>query len=303
MQNDVFNYVNRISAVKTFKGVDKNGFSSLVFIFREKPNFELKTTKISTRILEVSPNEFRLFLSLLDDDNVSTEIFDILSEDLLSIIEKAKTELEVQEILSTRFQYWSELFKRKREKLDEKWIQGYVGELWYLYEILIKKVGVEEAIKSWTGPEKANQDFITKDKIFELKTRSSLSPTIKISNENQLDTNMYLVVIDTEKSSPIFKESYTLSILINKIRSKIDSPELMIYFNKKLLEIDLYSIEELKLYEKFAYIIKTHTYYKIEEKFPIIAHDNVPEGIVRYQYDLMVKTIADFIIKEENVWN
>lgn len=303
MQTDVFKYVSRISAVKSFKGIDGNGFSSLVFIFRKRPKFELKTTKISSRILEISSNEYRLFLSLIDDDSTSSEIFEILCDDLISSIEKAKTEFEVQEILSTRFQYWSDLFKRKREIHNETWIQGFVGELWFLYKVLIKNIGVGEAVKSWTGPERANQDFITRNKVFEIKTRNLNSTTVKISNENQLNEDMYLVIIDTVKSSPINTNSFTVYSLINKIQSKIDSPELLMYFNKKLLEIDLYPIEEARLYEKFAYSIKKYTYYLLEDGFPIIPHSKIPNEIVRYQYDLSVNNIVNFSISEEKIWS
>ena len=47
---DMFNIVNRVKAVKTFKGIDSQGFESIVFIFKKQPKFELKTTKISSRI-------------------------------------------------------------------------------------------------------------------------------------------------------------------------------------------------------------------------------------------------------------
>ena len=95
---DMFNIVNRVKAVKTFKGIDSQGFESIVFIFKKQPKFELKTTKISSRIFERS-NQFRLFISLIDDDEKSTEIFNVLTEDLLSCVENAITEQEVLEIL------------------------------------------------------------------------------------------------------------------------------------------------------------------------------------------------------------
>lgn len=126
---DMFNIVNRVKAVKTFKGIDSQGFESIVFIFKKQPKFELKTTKISSRIFERS-NQFRLFISLIDDDEKSTEIFNVLTEDLLSCVENAITEQEVLEILASRFQYWSNIIEMKK-------VIAYIKES---YDELVHKV-------------------------------------------------------------------------------------------------------------------------------------------------------------------
>ena len=300
--SDMFNIVSRVKGVKTFKGVDNQGFESIVFIFKKKPKFELKTTKIASRILE-RPNEYRLFISLLDDNETSGEIFDILIEDLIKSIENIANEQEVLEILASRFQYWSDLFKRKYEQMDEKWIRGFIGELWFLDNILSNKIGIDGAIKSWTGPEKANQDFITENMIFEIKTGVQQVNSIKISNNNQLSKNMYLVVIEVSKSSEVSNLSINLTKLIKCIQRKITNPELYIVFNEKLLEIGLFPIDEARVYDKCSYNIQSISYFEIGSEFPIIDHANVPKAIIQYSYELSINSIEDFKISEEEIWN
>lgn len=299
---NVFNIVNRIKAVKTFKGIDNQGFKSIVFILKEKPRFELKTTKIASRILTF-PNEYRLFISLLDDNETSSEIFDVLVEDLLSSIENAINEQEVLEILASRFHYWSDLFKRKKEKLDEKWIRGFIGELWFLDNVLIEKITVDLAVKSWIGPEKANQDFITENKIFEVKTKTKQANYVKISNDNQLESDMYLVVIETNKSSEVSNESVNLSKLIKNIQKKINNPATKLIFNEKLLELGIFPIEEAKLYDKFSYNIQSISYFSISEDFPIIHHSAIPKSIVKYSYDLLLSGIDNLKVSGEDIWD
>lgn len=300
--SDIFNIVNRVKGVRTFKGIDNKGFESVVFIFKEKPNFELKTTKIASRIIERN-DEYRLFISLFDNNKDTSEIFDVLSEDLIKSVEVVTDEKEVQEILASRFQYWSDLFKRKREQMDEKWVQGFVGELWYLDNVLSNKIGIDDAIKSWTGPIKANQDFITQNKIFEIKTRTQQTNSIKISNNNQLSEDMYLVVIEISKSSEVAESSWNLTKLIESIQKKIISPETHRIFNEKLLELSLFPSSEACIYDKFSYHIQSLSYFEVNSKFPFIDHMSVPSAVIKYSYELSLPIMNDFLIEEEYLWS
>lgn len=299
--SDSFNLISYIKAVKTFKGIDNQGFESIVFIFREQPKFELKTTKIASRILSL-PNEYRLFISLIDTDPTSEEIFNSLTEDLLYSIENAIDEIEVLEILSKRFQYWTELFKRQQERLDEKWVRGFIGELWFLDSELSKNVGVDLAVKSWVGPEKANQDFIIDNKYFEIKTKSQQTNIVKISNDNQLTIGMYLVVVELRRSSEVSNSAVNLSKLIDKITMKINNPNTHIIFNEKLNELGLYPMDLAKLYDNFSYDIQSVSYFLVSNEFPLINHSDVPSAIIKYSYDLSLLAIKDFKISEEEIW-
>lgn len=300
--SDMFNIISRVKAVKTFKGIDNRGFESIVFIFKKKPKFELKTSKIVSRILE-RPDEYRLFISLVDDNKTSGEIFDVLTEDLLRSIENVADEQKVLEILASRFQYWSDLFKRKREQMDEKWIRGFIGELWFLSNILAKKIGINNAIRSWTGSEKGNQDFITEDKIFEIKTCIQQAISIKISNYNQLSKNMFLAVMHVSRSSDVSSSSVNLAKLISCIDKMISSPETHIVFNEKLLELGLFPIDESRVYDRFSYDIQSLSYFEIDENFPIIDHATVPDAVLKYSYDLSLSAINEFAISEDEIWS
>lgn len=299
--HDQFSIVSRVKAVKVFKGIDNRGCESIVFILRGEPIFELKTSKISSKIVEIS-SHFYLYISLEENDDTSKEIFEVLVEDLLGSVEIATTETEVFEILSRRFQYWTDLFKINRERIDEKWIRGFVGELWFLRNVLFEKVGIENAIKSWTGPERANQDFILEDKIFEIKTKSEQSNSVKISNDNQLQRGMYLVIIELSRSSDVSNTSVNLTRLITGIRNKISSPEVNIFFNMKLLQLGLYPDNNVTIYNEFSYDIRSINYFPITSEFPIIDHSQVPKAIVKYSYDVSITSIDEFIVREESVW-
>lgn len=299
---DNYNLIPSIKAIQVFKGLDINGQLTIAFIFSKEPKFEFSTKKISSRVIKLE-SEYRLFISLNQNDNNSIEIFNLFSDDLISSIEGANSEFEVQRLLSKRIRYWYDLFNREKIHHKETKIIGLIGELWFMNRVLFDHIGVEDAVKSWIGYSGANQDFITKDRIFEIKTHNIQSQTIKISNENQLNENTNLTVISVEKSSPVSHSAYTLSKLINMIDLKITNPATVLKFHRKLLDLDLFPLENLEQYDEFAYSIKNIKYFKINENFPIIHHSTIPNAIVKYNYDLLLSAITDFSISEEEVWN
>lgn len=298
-----FKLISKIKAVQVFRGIDIEGNTSLVIIFNHKPDLELKTAKMRSKIVE-KKEEFRLFISLQDDEEVLSDIFDIFVTDIVDHLEKVKDESEVVEIVGQRFNYWSDLFKKiQKNRLDEKWIRGFWGELYFLDNVLIPKVGAEEAVKSWVGPEKTNQDFITNDKIFEIKTCLQNANTVKISNNNQLSRKMYLTVLTVAKSSEIDKESLNLYDLIEEISNKLTNATLLQIFQEKLLELELFPVENVKLYDVFAYKFENIEYHYVSDEFPFIDNQQVPNAVLKYSYELILSEIKQFATQEDVVWS
>lgn len=298
-----FKLIPKVKAVQVFKGIDIEGNTSLVIIFNHKPELELKTAKMRSKIVE-KKEEFRLFVSLQDDEEVLSDIFGIFVTDIVDHLEKAKDEAEVVEIVGKRFNYWSELFKKvQKNRLDEKWIRGFWGELYFLDKILITKLGAEEAVKSWVGPEKTNQDFITNDKIFEIKTCLQNANTVKISNNNQLSRKMYLTVLAVAKSSEMDKDSLNLYDLIEEISKKLTNATLLQIFQEKLLKLELFPIESAKIYDAFAYKFEDIEYHYVSDEFPFIDNQQVPSAILKYSYELILSEIEKFVVQEEDAWS
>jgi len=304
MNIDTFVLLPQVKAVRTYSGLDKQGMESIAFDFYVEPDFELKTNEIASRIIPIN-NIYRLFISLLGEDETTKEIFEVFSKDIISSVVVAKNEHEVLTIMTNRFKYWSDLFKRSKGNgnYDEKWIRGFCGELWFLSNILIDKIGCDEAIKSWTGPEKANQDFVTYDKIFEIKTGLQQAKSVKISNDNQLSKEMHLVFIEMSKSSMVSKSSINLYDLILSIGERITSPSIHAEFNRKLLELELFPVENANEYNKYSYEFESITYFKVNDKFPFIDHKDVPNAVIKYSYELSLSDINEFVTSEGEIWS
>ena len=102
MRTGSFVLVPQIKATRVYMGIDNRGMESIAIDFTCTPDFELITNKISSRIVSISDTQ-RLFISLVDDDSTTKEIFETFSKDIISSIEVASTEMEVLSIIANRF--------------------------------------------------------------------------------------------------------------------------------------------------------------------------------------------------------
>jgi hypothetical protein len=305
MVTDSFSIVTAIKAIKAFRGVDAAGISTLVLIFEEEPKIEIRSKKIASRTQQEG-GKYRVYISLVDEDETSKEIFDVFVNDMISHLSEATTEEQVVEIASKRFKYWMELFARaKSGTYNEQWIRGFWGELYFLGHVLANKIGIDDAVKAWVGPEKSNQDFITQDKIFEIKTKTQSGATVKISNDNQLSKgdDMFLTVVTVSKSSELSDESMNLSDLIGTIDNQITVQSTRMSFHQSLLELELFPSEAAALYDKSAYKFEDLNYYKIRQDFPLIDHKEMPLAVNSYSYELILSEIEPFMKDESDVWN
>ncbi|MDF9866945.1 hypothetical protein OKW22_000504 [Bacilli bacterium PM5-3] len=290
---DRFKKNTNINNIEVFDGYDNMGYDSMCIIFKNEPNLNLNTEKIFTKIIYKS-NEYRLFISLNDNNKDLKEIFDILKHDLLKKIENLNKEDEIINELAIRFNYWSELLiARNAKKMDENKIQGILGELFFINEYLIDTYGSVNAIKGWVGPSKSNQDFIFSDNIFEVKTVLDKTKTITISNKNQLSIFMNLIVITFCKSGELSKSSFNLSKMIMSISDKINDNEIKNMFYIKLAELGILKGQEY-IYDDNSYEFLEINKYFISEDFPFIDHKCIPFAVSNYKYDLLLSEIDKY---------
>ncbi len=91
-----------------------------------------------------------LIIRLMDHEQ--REIFHRLCLDIIETTRQAKSEQEAIERFIARTWRWHWLLRGGRDgRLSDEEQKGLLGELSVLRDILFAAIGVEEAIKSWTG--------------------------------------------------------------------------------------------------------------------------------------------------------
>lgn len=235
----------------------------------------------------------------IEDDFDAPDIFMFFSNSLASNLLDSKNENDTAFIIKKTIDIFKDYFKNKFPTLSKQEEQGIFGELLYLKKVLIVKG--EEAIFSWTGPEKNKRDFVFDNvKSVEIKTTlKQIDPHISISNELQLDysypkdlDSLYLKVFILEE----VEVGNSIKDIASEIYSLIKSRTIRDVFFAKLFEdkVDLKNFEP-----KCKFSVQDEITYEINFKFPAITKDVLPKGIFDVKYKIKLSEIKNFEINED----
>lgn len=281
-------------------GKDINGKLLLVLALPGADIEELRKGKIElkgvkTDIRQVSDSGDIYFqLTLQSSDN--SDIFYTLCNDL---IEKTRAVPDLQSALSliyNRLEVWRIFLSRSNKStLSLQEIQGLFAELSYLEECIDEKhVAAQVAVEGWQGPLDAPHDFIFGPEAIEIKSLSRSSEEgVRISSEEQLTTHLdhlYLhiifLVIDRECCTGI-----SLNQLVARIRGKLTGGQVEV-FDKCLFESRYIDIPD---YDSPYFSVSQVRTYKIDDNFPRLIPDNIPQGITDVSYCIRFNSIKQFL--------
>lgn len=232
------------------------------------------------------------------------EIFEILCDDLIEETASLTTIQEVYERTVEITTKWRSLFsKLGKEGLSPERQKGLFGELLFIQKQVVMNHSFNEILKGWKGPDYGDKDFRYPNLFAEIKCTSTSIPSIKISSENQLNSQpldpfFVLINIRTEKT---IGSNLTLVSLIESLSTifKRQSDQAHRLFHE-LLEKYGYLEVHNKYYQQ-EYKIKSINYYQIREKFPRITENNIYIGLHNVTYHIENAAIIDFEISEDSV--
>jgi len=218
------------------------------------------------------------------------QIFYTLCQDLISITHKYEDDKAMISAVEVRLKRWQQLLRYERNiVLSLEAQMGLFSELLTLKEILVPKVGIEQAIVSWVGADFDKQDFLLANAIIEVKSyRTSKSPIVTISSLQQLYSDkepLYLLtygLTQTDNGTSIDK-------LVQDIYEMLEnkSAEVRDIFDNRLIEYGF--IPELIESSLFKFIVDKRRTYYVSESFPKILPPTVASQIltVKYSIDLL----------------
>lgn len=255
---------------------------------------------MSTNLIEVQH---------INDSKAQGIIFILLDEDLLEIfisfaydlelVVKKDFKVSVSEIYN-RYLYWQKMFKKMSQGVSESAIKGLINELHMLEKYFIPKFGIVAAIKSWVGTENTHKDFAFKDGTwFEAKAINNGKNTVQISSIEQLDSETlgYLVVTPVEKTSSQNHEGENLYSIINKIKAKIESEDILGEFYNKIVQTGItitVSTDFKHSQNAYRYIIKPSRFFEVDKNFPALRKKDFPDSVVGIKYELLISGLKDF---------
>jgi hypothetical protein len=239
-------------------------------------------------------------------DAHGTDMAKIAEAVLLLVAEEAPKgvgERQTAEAIITSIIKLQNLFTNNGGPLGPEARVGLFAELEVLNAWLIRTLGPEAAIKAWTGPKAAPQDFQAEGCAIEVKaTRSSLPQRIKISSERQLETRnlnrLFLVRFSVDEKPA---QGVTLPRAVLQLRSLLQANPLeLLDFNNLLTRVGYHDHHESH-YQGEEYAIRERFVYEVKEGFPRIIESQLPAGLGKVSYEVDAGSCEPFLASEAQV--
>lgn len=264
-----------------------------------KSAISLNGISVIKRNSELGHGELILLLS----EKVNAEIFNKLCEDLISTINQHQENDAMVSAIEIRLQRWQELLKRSGDfGMSIEMQTGLFSELSFIKDILIPKIGEEQAINAWVGPDFDKQDFLLDHAVVEIKSyRTSKGQLVSISSAEQLYCEkqpLYLVSYGLTQSDNGNSVS-SLSESIKQILS-IKSKLLFDVFNLKLTDYGY--IPELENEPYKGFLVDNTKFFRVNATFPKLTPPIIPSQIPRVKYSIDLSACEEFEIEASAIF-
>ncbi len=262
-------------------------------------DFELKemASTDAIEVVQYAPDARHTYSELLfsmRNEDMAT-VFYPLWDQLIELTVECGNAEECYNYLRDRFMLWIKGLGIKNDKiLERKDIMGLIGELLHLRDYMIPNYNLPIALESWTGPDMTHKDFTTQDSWYELKTVEAGKNTVKISSMEQLDSSIpgRLVIYKLEQVAPP-ANGITLNALVEEINAMLTRLEWKIQFEDKLQKLHYVSRPE---YDNFVFTLSDCLTYDVNDDFPRLRKQAIPEAIVKASYELDIPMLQQFKI-------
>lgn len=293
-QPNKFSRVDSEHILELFIGLDDKGRKAIEL--RDKFTYKKVLSSGAIEVNQYKKDEYNTIRFSLTNTDMSG-LFYKFCDDLVEQTRLLKEKSEGYQTIVNRYYQWKKLFNTgKNNLLTEAEIMGLIGEILFLRGYLSEKVGISEALASWSGQDLTHKDFSFQDRWYEIKTISSGKPDVKISSLEQLDSENdgELIVFSLEKMSEAYA-GITLNNLVFKTAELFTiQSERELFLTKTAIQGYMYN----NYYDSFVYEVNSMNRYLVSEDFPVLTRDKVPNEVIKASYSLDLAQIKKYMIKE-----
>lgn len=241
----------------------------------------------------------RSVLELRLTDASANDLFAALAADVAARVAVAENDEEAVGLWIARITRWQRLLAIGPRGLGGERQRGLYAELHFLRDRLIPRVGLEAAVLGWEGP-CGGHDFQLAGGAFEIKSAASHQPqVVRISSERQLDEtgtdSLHLV----HHSLDVHQQAgETLPDIVDGLREAAAGTSVEDELADRLLEAG-YSNVHRRRYDAAGYTIREELYFAVGPGFPRLIEAELPEGLGRVSYDLVIDVCTPFQVPAE----
>jgi hypothetical protein len=260
-----------------------------------------------TRGLEMqfarTDNDTRELQVVLTDTSMR-EVFNPLASDIAGIAHAKSDDAEAALAAVGRFNHWCQMLQKLAESgLSLQARRGLVGELFFLRDYLLDAMPTTAAVRSWTGPTGAHQDFQFIGTAVEVKTSSGKEPqTIVINSERELDdTGVDLLVLahfslDERRGG----SGESLNAIVDCVRDAVSDAAARDTLNDLLIRVG-YLQQQRSLYEEPRYTMRKQRFWRVTGDFPRITESDLRPRVGDCQYRISTAGLNKYTLTDVDV--
>lgn len=244
-----------------------------------------------------------LFLSLTLNQPASIDIFLTLAARLTDELSGVDYPVTGYNVIRKVLVVWRTFFSSEKKILSGPEQTGLAGELILAHMFMDNGIEVATVIRAWKGSERSHHDFQLPFATIEVKaTIAHNTDTVSISSLRQLDPTgtkkLFLAQVAMDSHD---HGEQTLPHLIKSIRQRLSLfPADRLEFEEKLLASGYRDKDETH-YSQQSFQVRKVRAFLIDEKFPKLTHDSIPEGIVEATYQVNLGTVAQQAISFDDL--
>jgi hypothetical protein len=240
----------------------------------------------------------RLVLALARRTGGGLELFRMMAEDLLGLLDACATESEGTTLrrFLARIHAWQHFMDRHREGvLSAEAEQGLFGELVMLGLMLDAGLAPEDVLNAWQGPLDGLQDFVLGTGGIEVKTTLSTDGFLAtISSLEQFDESLRQPLFMAAVGLAVHPSGATLPAMADLIRTKLNGSLMPLeIFDVRLIQAGLLPTV-IALYTR-RFLHASSVILAVRGDFPRLTRANVHPGIrnARYEINVDLRGAAD----------
>ncbi len=191
---------------------------------------------------------------------------------------------------------------RNARLLSPEEVRGLFGELHVLRLLYQDTLPQVAAVDAWCGPDDSHQDFIFGNRAIEVKSLSGRErSTVRISSEDQLESLADELFLLTQRlsSQPDAGQALSLNGIVGLIDSELGDADAIEQFADKLAGMSYVPLAE---YDAPRFIVGGLQGYRVVDGFPRLIRSELPPGVTRVSYDIMLEAIAPFSCEEADMF-
>jgi len=258
-----------------------------------------KLNGIEVTLERRAPDGARLVLTLQDQNQF--DIFRALCDHLLRATNGQARGANAGglRLVLRRLADWHDMLRRRRDDLlsiPER--IGLAGELLFLRDIVLPRMPPADAVATWRGAHRDEQDFAIGHWQFEIKTQlSTADQRLIIASEAQLDTagSRLFLCHQGIAASPATPGSFTLNSLVRSLSALFAEagPAVADLYD---VALEAWGYVHQDEYDQPAWVLTDRRLFEVRECFPRITPAMLPSGVQRVSYEVLLRECEPFAV-------